>query len=138
LLGARGRHGDDGQRGSGGDDRQVSSEGLHMKLREVNSDLISEGLSLVFKPGCARNLHCACRLLIHFDSNAGAVGNLHMAVGDDLAFLHETFPEIEFIDPPIGARTRVAEYEYFRSGGVTERLNGIGAMAVSFRRLTRN
>ena len=59
--------------------------------------------------------------------------------GKNFLALHFNAPgEIEFIDPPMGARTRVAEYEYFRSGGVTERLNGIGAMAVSFRRLTGN
>ena len=44
--------------------------------------------------------------------------------GKNFLALHFNAPgEIEFIDPPMGARTRVAEYEYFRSGGVTERLN---------------
>jgi hypothetical protein len=59
--------------------------------------------------------------------------------GKNFLALHFNAPgEIEFIDPPMGARTRVAEYEYFRSGSVTERLKGIGATLVSFRLLSGN
>lgn len=59
--------------------------------------------------------------------------------GKNFLALHFNAPgEIEFIDPPMGARTRVAEYEYFRSSGIAERLKSIGAAPIPFRLLARN
>jgi chitin disaccharide deacetylase len=59
--------------------------------------------------------------------------------GKNFLALHFNTPgEIEFIDPPMGARTRMAEYEYFRSSAVAERLKSIGATPIPFRALTRN
>jgi hypothetical protein len=59
--------------------------------------------------------------------------------GKNFLALHFNAPgEIEFIDPPPGARTRIAEYEYFRSSGIAERLKSMGANPIPFRLLTRN
>jgi chitin disaccharide deacetylase len=59
--------------------------------------------------------------------------------GKNFLALHFNTPgEIEFIDSPAGARTRIAEYEYFRSGGISERLEKLGATPVPFRVSTQN
>ncbi|MBV9130571.1 MAG: hypothetical protein JO298_09325, partial [Verrucomicrobia bacterium] len=57
--------------------------------------------------------------------------------GKNFLALHFNAPgEIEFIDSPMGARTRIDEYEYFRSSGIIERFKRIGATPISFRLLT--
>jgi chitin disaccharide deacetylase len=59
--------------------------------------------------------------------------------GKNFLALHFNTPgEIEFIDPPLGARTRIAEYDYFRSSGIAERLKSMDATPIPFRVLTRN
>ena len=59
--------------------------------------------------------------------------------GKNFLALHFNAPgEIEFIDSPLGARTRIAEYQYFRSSGISERLKRIGVTPMPFRLLTRN
>ena len=61
-----------------------------------------------------------------------------LQLGKNFLALHFNTPgEIEFIDSPTGARTRINEYEYFRSGGVSERLKNVGASPVPFRALTQ-
>jgi YdjC-like protein len=59
--------------------------------------------------------------------------------GKNFLALHFNAPgEIEFIDPPPGARTRIAEYEYFRSSGIAKRLKSMGATPIPFPLLSRN
>jgi hypothetical protein len=59
--------------------------------------------------------------------------------GKNFLALHFNAPgEIEFVDSAPGARTRIAEYEYFRSSGIAERLKNIDVTPIPFRLLTRN
>jgi chitin disaccharide deacetylase len=53
--------------------------------------------------------------------------------GKNFLALHFNAPgEIEFIDSPMGARTRIAEYEYFRSSRIADRLKSLGATPIPF------